>query len=185
MQKNRMIIGAVALVAVSMVFAGVGYAAFTGDYTGTTSSSSDTSVNYVTVALGAGQYTVPLALYYDTSNSAGTITYTLKEGCETVYDVTITAVPNTTASASFTVATDPNPTVIPGGTLSFQYKLAGGNWTDYSGAVNVTLTSGSATLQVKVIATPGEAIVVPTGTAPAASQVAISFVATETVAAAP
>jgi len=50
MQKNRMIIGAVALVAIGMIFAGVGYAL---TYTGTVSNSGNTgNGEYITVDLG-------------------------------------------------------------------------------------------------------------------------------------
>ncbi len=166
--EKKITIAAVAIVALALAFAGVGYAATS--YTGTTSSSGDSAtVNYVTVGLGEGQYVgSEHKLYYDTVNSAGTITYTLQAGFTITYNVTIDTTPDV---ASVNLAATLPSVTIAGATVA--WTLAGNAWDGTAHAV--ALTSGTATVAVVMTVTPGAGVT----TAPAdVASFGVTFTAT-------
>ncbi len=159
MQKNRMIIGAVALVAVAMVFAGIGYAV---TYTGQTNSTSPADVNYIKVDLPGGDgytsYTgADQHLYYNTKTT-GPSAYQSKllSGFEIKYKIAITEVPADNDTVNLTAAF-PSLTITGAQAPVWSYSTDGTEYTTWSdGAVpkEVSLSSGSATVYVKLTVTP-------------------------------
>lgn len=171
MQKNRMIIGAVALVAIAMVFAGVGYAV---TYKGEVSSTGEsTEVKDVVLTLGNEEYVgTTHTLQYDTINTAGTVKYYLQTESEfsITYHIHIAAVPTSTASVNL-VAT-PLDLTIAGATIG--WTLNGDTWTGTS--TSITLTSGAADVTVVMSVTKD-----PNGTTDVPASVAsfgVKFTAT-------
>lgn len=157
MEKKRMIIGAVALVAVAMVFAGIGYAVA---YTGQTESTTPADVNYVKVDLLSGDgYTTYTGadqhLYYNTKTTAAdTYQSKLLSGFEIKYKIQITEEPAATDDVSLT-ASFPSLTITGAQTPAWSYSTDGETYTAWNGAAKtVNLTSGTATVYVKLTVTP-------------------------------
>lgn len=158
MNTKKKTVLAAALVVAIIALAGVGYAAFSDSYKGTTDSGSSTmDVDYVIVKLNSEAYsdvTTGLFVVFDTETTYVTdnyvVEYTWLGSSEVTQNVKIEIPENTdedpdyyTIKAEVTVPTEYN------GNYVLQWKIAGSDWSNYNsttGAVLQEKTNATATI---------------------------------------
>ncbi len=153
--KKKMVLGAAFIVAI-MALAGVGYAAFSDTYKGTTQSAANTyDVDYVIVAVGENGYSTLTNLYivYDTSTVSAatpTTTYQWKGSTNVAHDVEVT-IPADYGSTQDkdTFKLKAEMTFAGGSDYKVQYKMGTGSWTNFTGSDlatgNVEITQSGTT----------------------------------------
>lgn len=151
MNTKKKTVLAAALVVAIIALAGVGYAAFNTNYTGTTQSDTTTyDVDWVKVTLDSYGTVGPADTYmlFDTVNNAGTISYYWNGSTIVTRTATVT-IPADAASSNdrdtFTLSITAG--AAPSG-YTLQYKVDNENeWHNYSGAIEKTILTASATSQ--------------------------------------